>query len=225
MRGRRTSTGVAPRAPPSGTATRRREPGGGEPPRAVAADHRALPQRDRGYMRGLRTSTGVSPRAPPSGTATRRREPGGWESPRAVARRYRAQATGRAWRARRTSTGVAPRAPPSGMVRQRALLPCRTATPHAWCTRRQGLGRGKGAIDGTPQSKRGRGNRSVFSGYQRHSTRICFFVSSTINFQRFWFASFDNFTCFSFGPFPFHARMGYFPGFTPLAATGRINAS
>ena len=114
---------------------------------------------------------------------------------------------------------------PRQAARQRALLPCRTATPYTWCTRRQGLGRGKGAIDGTPQSKRGRGNRSLISVYQRHSTRICFFVSSTINFQRFWFASFDNFTCFAFGPFPFHARMGYFPGFTPLAATGRINAS
>ena len=81
MRGRRTSTGGFTPSPPSGTATRRREPGGGEPPRAVAADHRALPQRDRGYMRGRRTSTGVSPRAPPSGTATRRREPGGWRAP------------------------------------------------------------------------------------------------------------------------------------------------
>ena len=186
-------------------------------------------------MRGRRTSTGVTPRARQAvrqrGGASRE----GGEPPRAVARRYRAQATGRAWRGRRgngtaaifADSGYRPgfHPEPRQAARKRALLPCRTATPHAWCTRRQGLGRGKGAIDGTPQSKRGRGNRSVFSGYQRHSTRICFFVSSTINFQRFWFASFDNFTCFAFGPFPFHARIGYFPGFTPLAATGRINAS
>ena len=116
MRGRRTSTGVAPRAPPSGTATRRREPGGGEPPRAVAADHRALPQRDRGYMRGLRTST-----------------------------------------------GVAPRAPPSGMVRQRALLPCRTATPHAWCTRRQGGAGGGRALLMAPHNRSAGGEIGVFS--------------------------------------------------------------
>ncbi len=106
----------------TGEAARRREPGG------PAAKHRALPQRDRGYMRGRRTSTGVSPRAPSSGT-----------------------------------------------VRQRALLPCRTATPHAWCTRRQGLGRRKGAIDGTPTIEARAGKSECFQWLPKAFDQNMFF--------------------------------------------------